>query len=221
MPASPQAADNAWVFLDLDGTLTDAAPGITRSIAHALDAMGRDIPDEATLRSFIGPALQEVFPSLGIDDVDRAVAHYRERYTTIGLFENAVYDGAPEMMATLKARGFRLALATAKPIAYAGRITAHFGLAEMMDAEFGSELDGIRTDKRDLLAHCLAKTGADPARSFMLGDRMHDARGARHNGLTALGALWGFGSRAELEEAGCAALAAAPAEIPAIVERLT
>lgn len=211
---------DAWVFLDLDGTLTDAAPGITRSIAHALTEMGRPVPDEATLRSFIGPALQEVFPSLGIDDVDGAVAAYRARYTTVGLFENAVYDGAPEMMAALKSMGYRLALATAKPIAYAGRITAHFGLAGMMDAEFGSELDGTRTDKRDLLAHCLAETGADPGRSFMLGDRMHDARGALHNGLTPLGALWGFGARRELEDAGCVALGARPADIPAIVERL-
>ena len=211
---------DAWIFLDLDGTLTDAAPGITRSIAHALTEMGVPSPGEQALRRFIGPALQEIFPELGVSDVDRAISLYRERYTTIGLFENAVYDGAPEMMAALKAGGFRLALATAKPIAYAGRITAHFGLAAMMDAEFGSELDGRRTDKRDLLAWCLAETGADADRSFMLGDRMHDARGALANGLTPLGALWGFGDRAELEAAGCAAIGRTPADIPAIVESL-
>ena len=147
-------------------------------------------------------------------------ALYRERYTTVGLYENAVYDGAPEMMRALSDMGYRLALATAKPIAYAAKITAHFGLAPLMRAEFGSELDGTRTDKRDLLRYCLAETGADPARSFMLGDRMHDARGALANGVTPLGALWGFGSREELEEIGCAAIGEAPSDIPALVEAL-
>lgn len=211
---------DAWIFLDLDGTLTDAAPGITRSIEHALTEMGLSSPGEATLRGYIGPALQEIFPELGVSDVDRAIALYRERYTDVGLYENSVYDRAPAMMEALRAMGFRLALATAKPIAYAAKITAHFGLAPMMDAEFGSELDGTRTDKRDLLRHCLARTGADPRRSFMLGDRMHDARGALANGLTPLGALWGFGTRDELEAAGCAAIGAAPADIPALVEDL-
>ncbi|MEM7522477.1 MAG: HAD hydrolase-like protein [Pseudomonadota bacterium] len=210
----------AYVFLDLDGTLTDAAPGITRSIAYALEGMGLPVPDETVLRSCIGPALQETFPALGASDVDRAMTLYRERYTTTGLYENAVYDGAPEMMAALKAQGFRLAMATAKPIAYAAKITAHFSLAEHMDAEFGSELDGVRTDKRDLLAYCLAKTGADPAQSFMLGDRMHDARGAIHNGITPLGALWGFGSRGELEDAGVSAIAATPGDVAELVEGL-
>ncbi|MEL7463356.1 MAG: HAD hydrolase-like protein [Pseudomonadota bacterium] len=212
--------NDPWVFLDLDGTLTDAAPGITRSIEYALTELGVPSPGEAALRGFIGPALQETFPALGVAEVDRAIALYRERYTDVGLYENAVYEGAPEMMAALRAMGFRLALATAKPIAYAAKITAHFGLTPMMDAEFGSELDGKRTDKRDLLAFCIGRTGADPRRSFMLGDRMHDARGALANGLTPLGALWGFGTREELEEAGCAAIGAAPADIPVLVEDL-
>lgn len=212
----------AWVFLDLDGTLTDAGPGITRSVAYALERMGLPVPDQAALNLLVGPPLQETFPTLGVaeSEVGRALALYRERYTDVGLFENRVYDGAPEMMTRLRSEGFRLAMATSKPIAYAARITAHFGLASLFDREFGSELDGTRTDKRDLIAHALAETGADPAQSFMLGDRMHDARGALHNGVTPLGALWGFGSREELEAAGCAAIGAAPPDIPELVESL-
>lgn len=209
-----------WVFLDLDGTLTDAAPGITRSIAHALTEMGLPVPDEAALRACIGPALQETFPQFGVEDVDRAIALYRERYTTVGLYENAVYEGVPDKMEALRAMGYRLALATAKPIAYARKITAHFGLAPLMAAEFGSELDGRRTDKRDLLAYALKETGADPARSFMLGDRMHDARGALANGIAPLGALWGFGSYDELTGAGCVAIGSTPGDIPHLVEDL-
>ncbi|MEO1614184.1 MAG: HAD hydrolase-like protein, partial [Pseudomonadota bacterium] len=142
---SPPAHNYDLIALDLDGTLTDAAPGITRSIHHALTEMSLPSPGEAALAAYIGPALQETFPLLGVEDVDRAIALYRERYTTVGLYENAVYDGAPEMMEALRGMGCRLALATAKPIDYAATITAHFGLAPLMEAEFGSELDGRRT----------------------------------------------------------------------------
>ena len=211
---------DAWVFLDLDGTMTDAGPGITKSIAYALEKMGMTPPPLEALEKFIGPALQDTFPQLGVDDVETALGFYRERYTDVGLFENSVYDGVHQMMDALVARGFRLAMATAKPLVYASRITAHYELAPRMERQFGSELGGWLTDKKDLLAHALKETGADPSVSFMLGDRRHDAIGARHNAIAPIGALWGFGSRAELEEAQCVAIGEAPADIPMIVERL-
>lgn len=211
---------NAWVFLDLDGTMTDAGPGITKSIAYALERMGETPPPLKDLEKFVGPALQETFPQLGVTDVDTALGFYRERYTDVGLFENSVYDGVYKMMDDLAALGFRLAMATAKPLVYASRITDHFDLAPRMEQQFGSELGGWLTNKKDLLEHALNETGADPAASFMLGDRSHDAIGAHHNGITPIGALWGFGSRNELNEARCAAICAAPADVPIIVENL-
>ncbi|MDG1211701.1 MAG: HAD hydrolase-like protein [Paracoccaceae bacterium] len=212
---------NAWVFLDLDGTMTDAGPGITKSIAYALEKMGKTPPTLKDLEKYVGPALQETFPQLGVDDVDAALGFYRERYTDVGLFENSLYDGVHQMMDDLRAQGFKLAMATAKPLVYARRITEHYDLAPRMEQQFGSELGGWLTNKKDLLEHALKETGADPAASFMLGDRSHDAIGARHNNITPLGALWGFGSRPELEQAQCAAIGDAPADIAGIVESLT
>ncbi|WP_340108380.1 HAD family hydrolase [Pikeienuella sp. HZG-20] len=211
---------SAYIFVDLDGTLTDSAPGITGAIAHALAALGVPRPPEAALRASIGPALLESFPRLGVPapEVARAEALYRAHYTGGAMFDARVYDGAPEMLAELRAMGYRLALATAKPLVHAVKITAHFELASHLDAEFGPELDGTRADKRDLLAHALAVTGADPAKSFMLGDRLHDARGALANGITPIGALWGFGGREELAAAGVDALAAAPDDVMRLVE---
>ncbi len=214
------AKPNAWVFLDLDGTMTDAGPGITKSIAYALEKMGVTPPPLKELERFVGPALQETFPQLGVTDIDIALGFYRERYTDVGLFENSVYDGVHEMMDNLIAQGFHLAMATAKPLTYARRITDHFDLSPRMARLFGSELGGWLTDKKDLLAHALYETGADPNASFMLGDRSHDAIGAHHNGITPIGALWGYGSRNELREARCAAICATPAGIPKIVEDL-
>lgn len=209
-----------WVFLDLDGTMTDAGPGITKSIAYALEKVGCTPPPLKDLEQFVGPALQETFPKLGVDDVDVALGFYRERYTDVGLLENSVYHGVHQMMDDLIGQGFKLAMATAKPLVYARRITDHYDLAPRMTMQFGSELGGWLTNKKDLLEHALKETGADPAASFMLGDRSHDAIGARHNGITPLGALWGFGSRPELVDERCAAIGEPPADIPAIVESL-
>jgi phosphoglycolate phosphatase len=200
------------IFLDLDGTLTESGIGITRSVAHALTELGRTVPDQETLNGMIGPSLWEGFATLGVPDaqLDEAVALYRARYTVTGLFENRVYDGVQEMLTRLGEA--TLCLATAKPIAYASKITAHFGIAPHLTHEFGSELDGTRTDKTDLIAYALTQTGADPARSVMVGDRRHDMIGALNNGVTPIGALWGYGSAIELRDAGCTRIAATPGE---------
>lgn len=207
------------VFLDLDGTLTDPKPGITRSIRHALTSMGFEAPPEDALTWCIGPPLIRSFETLlgEAADVDRglpqrALTIYRERFGTIGLFENRVYDGVPEMLERLRAAGCRLCLATSKPHVYASQITAHFGLDAWVERVFGAELDGTRDEKTPLLAHALAETGARPGQSVMLGDREHDVIGATANGLPCIGALWGFGGPEELRRAGAAQLAASPSE---------
>ncbi len=200
------------VFLDLDGTLTDPKPGITRSIRHALHSLGREAPDEDALTWCIGPPLHESFEKLLGDAAlaARALALYRERFSEIGLYENRIYDGVPEMLARLRNAGFRLCLATSKPHIFATRITAHFGLDKWLDRVFGSELDGTRADKTALLAHALAQTSAEPERAAMLGDREHDIIGARNNGVAGIGALWGYGTRGELQAAGAARIATNP-----------
>lgn len=209
------------IFLDLDGTLTDPKPGITRSIIHALENLGRPAPSEDALGWAIGPPLRESLASLvGEADADRALALYRERFAETGLFENRVYDGVPEMLEALRSAGWRLFLATSKPWIYAERIIDHFGLSPMLDGGFGSELDGTRADKSALLAHALAETGARARGSVMLGDRRHDVQGAAANGLPAIGALWGYGGRDELAKAGADCLAEGPSQVTGLADRL-
>ena len=200
------------VFLDLDGTLTDPKPGITRSIRHALHALGHAAPAEDALTWCIGPPLLQSFVGLLGDEATarRALALYRERFAKTGLYENRVYDGVPEMLTRLCDAGFGLNLATSKPHVYASRITAHFGLDHWLDGVFGSKLDGARADKTALLAHALEETGAAPGQAVMLGDREHDIIGARNNGMAGIGALWGYGTQAELQTAGADRLATSP-----------
>lgn len=207
------------VFLDLDGTLTDPKPGITRSIRYALSELGLDAPPEDDLTWCIGPPLLGSFESLTGDPAlaKRALALYRERFGETGLFENRVYDGVPDMLSRLRGAGCRLWLATSKPHVYATRITAHFGLDDWLDGQFGSELDGTRADKTPLLAHALAETGADPAHAVMLGDRKHDIIGSRANRIAPIAALWGYGGEAELTGAGATTLARDPSQAAGLI----
>lgn len=206
------------VFLDLDGTLTDNREGILRSIAHALQAIGREVPGEDALLPWIGPPLHRSFENHLGDAVlaAEALGHYRARYGDTGLYENRVYDGVPEMLVDLRSRGWTLALATSKPLVFAHPIVEHLGLAASLDAFYGSELDGTRAEKTELLAHARADLGGGPA--VMLGDRRFDMIGARQNGIAPLGALWGFGTAEELRDAGAAAIARQPRNVVGLIE---
>jgi phosphoglycolate phosphatase len=204
------------ILLDLDGTLTDPREGITRCIQYALARLDRPVPEQDALLGCIGPPLHESFVDLLDGDrvlADRAVALYRERFGEVGLFENALYPGILDALDTLAEQGRRLFVATSKPTVYARRIVAHFGLDRRLDDVFGSELDGRRTDKSELLAHVLESTGSAPRRTMMVGDRRHDVAGALANGLYPVGVLWGYGSRRELQGAGAADLLRSPGEL--------
>ena len=202
------------VFLDLDGTLTDSAPGIVASVIHALDSLGLETPAPDALGWVVGPALVDSFARLGAPDPQQALTLYRARYATIGLYENRVYDGIPAALETLASR-YQLCLATAKPQAYATRITAHFGLSGWLAHEFGPELDGTRNDKGELLAHALDSLGLDAGDCVMVGDRHHDIDAAARVGMASIGVGWGYGSDDELAHAG--ALCDSPATLAATV----
>jgi phosphoglycolate phosphatase len=205
------------LFFDLDGTLTDSRPGIMASMRHALNAIGRESPTDEALLRFIGPPTHESFRELlGTSDVElntRTIAIYRERYAKLGLFENSVYPGVSAGLGALRDAGFSLWVVTSKPEVFATQIIDHFELRPHFQRVYGSELSGVRSHKGELIAHVLASEGLAEAKPWMIGDRMHDIRGAKQNELRSAGVLWGYGSRAELSEAGADALFASMPEL--------
>jgi phosphoglycolate phosphatase len=210
------------IFFDLDGTLTDSKPGITRCIQHALGELGHAVPPPEELHWCIGPPLAASFARL-LDSSDpallaRALALYRERFGTVGLFENALYPAVPDTLAALCAAGYRQCVVTSKPHVYARRIVEHFGLFGAIDEVYGSELDGTRGDKGELIAHVLRERGLAPADAVMIGDREHDVLGAARCGVTVIGAAWGYGGVAELRRHRARLIAADMAELPGLVE---
>jgi phosphoglycolate phosphatase len=178
------------IFFDLDGTLTDPKPGITGSIQYALEKLGRPVPTQDELAWCIGPPLRASFAVLvGEELADQGVAFYRERFGDVGLFENSLYPDIKATLAALSPRA-RLFVATSKPHVFATRIVEHFGLSPYFEYVFGSELDGTRVHKGDLLAWALERAGTDPARAIMIGDRSHDIRGKTERHRRHRRALW-------------------------------
>jgi phosphoglycolate phosphatase len=202
-------------LFDLDGTLTDPKTGITRSVQYALDKLGQPVPDADALAWMIGPPLIASFTKLlgGPEDAPEALRLYRERFGVTGLFENEVYEGIPALLRDLRERGIRLFVATSKPHVYARRILDHFDLSQFFSEIYGSELDNRNADKRDLIRHILDQERFDPVQAVMIGDREHDAIGAKANGLASIGVTWGYGSRQELLDAGVACLVDAPQDL--------
>jgi phosphoglycolate phosphatase len=209
------------LLFDLDGTLTEPAAGITRSISHTLVSLGRTAPPAGELTRFIGPPIRQTFAALlGTDDpalVEQAVEIYRERFARVGMFENEVYAGVEGALAALRAEGFRLFVATSKARRFAVPILEHFRLARHFDSVHGARLDARLDDKADLVASLLRAEGLRAAESLMIGDREQDILAARRNGLRALGVTYGYGSRAELLAAGADRLCDSPAALPAAV----
>jgi phosphoglycolate phosphatase len=208
-------ASMVTIYFDLDGTLTNPKSGITRSIQYALERLGLAVPTEDELTWCIGPPLHASLQKLtgSAELADRALLLYRERFSDIGLFENEAYAGIIDTLATLAVSTPRMFVATSKPAIYATRIVDHFGLKPYFERVFGSELDGTRVDKRDLLRYALDEARVDPNSAIMIGDRSHDVVGARTNGMTAIGVLYGYGSEAELREAGAHHICAAHPEL--------
>lgn len=205
------------VYWDLDGTLTDPKKGITESIQFALRELGLPVPPADDLTWCIGPALLWSFERLGAPDPEAALAHYRAVYTTKGLYECTLYDGILEALGAIGA-DHPMHLATAKPHAYAKKITAHYGIAPHLTHEFGPELDGTRNDKGELLAHALGITGDDPAKSVMVGDRHYDMKAARDVGMKFIAVGWGYGADDDLSSAD--AHVKTPAELAGAVASL-
>ncbi len=209
------------VLFDLDGTLTDPAEGITNALMHAQRRLGMAVSPREALYVFIGPPLIEMFMSewgLTRAEADQALLYYREHFSVKGLFENVPYPGIGACLGSLKAAGLRLFVATSKPEPLSLRILEHFDLLPYFEAVAGSTMDEQRTKKGEVIAYALDTYHLDPSETLMVGDRKHDVLGAAENGLPCIGVLYGYGSRAELVEAGAAALAADLGELSALLK---
>ena len=194
-----------YILFDLDGTVTDPKVGITTCAQYALASVGIDEPDLDKLEPFIGPPLHESFMQFYGFDKDMAmklVEKYRERFNHIGIFENEIYPGIPKMLQTLKEKGCKISIASSKPTVLVERILVHFDIKQYFDSVVGSNLDGSRTKKEEVVEEALHQLACVKEETAMVGDRKFDIEGAKAFGLTSIGVSFGYAAENELEEAG-------------------
>lgn len=205
------------VLFDLDGTLTDSAEGIIRSVQHMQEKTGREVWEGEKLAFIVGPPLRDSFrEAFGMkteEEVDEAILAFRERYFSVGLFENKVYDGVKEMLEELKKMGKRLAVATSKHESTAVRILTHFGLADYFEVIGGDDPESKRDNKTKVVAYVLERMNAEKSDVAMVGDRKYDIEGAHALGVEAIGVLYGYGSREEFAACGADAVVETPAQL--------
>ncbi|MCB0996215.1 MAG: HAD hydrolase-like protein [Acidimicrobiales bacterium] len=211
-------AIHGTVLFDLDGTIVDNTPGIFHSLAVGFAAVGREAPED--LRPFVGPPLQEVFASVGLDEaqVAAAVAAFRAEYSAGAMLDFVVYDGVAEALRCLAAAGVVCAVATSKPEPFAEAILGRADLLDAFVAVVGATLDGTRRHKLDVVTETLRRTGVAAGPDVaMVGDRSHDLDAARTCGLSGYGVRWGFGTDDELVPFDPVALLDHPTELVAAV----
>lgn len=200
-----------YILFDLDGTLIEPKVGITKSVAYALNYFGIQVDDLDSLCKFIGPPLRDSFVKyygFSKEKAEEAVAKFREYFRPHGVFENDLYDGVPELLIALKEADKKVILATSKPQVFADMILKHYDIYKYFDVVVGSELDGSREKKGDVIAFALEQAGVtDKTMAIMVGDREHDVIGAKENGLDSIGVLYGHGTLNELQEHGANGIA--------------
>lgn len=195
-----------YIFLDLDGTVTDSAEGVINSVAYSLEKLGYPVENKSDLMKFIGPPLAESFKdfyNFDNETIELGIKYYREYYTDNGIFENRLYDGIKSLLKSLKANGKTVILATSKPEVYAKRILEHFNASQYFDLIVGSTLDSERNTKTDVLKYALQEIKIkDLSTAVMVGDRKHDIIGAHNVGLDCIAILYGYGNEEEFKEYG-------------------
>lgn len=205
------------LIFDLDGTLSDSAPGILAALRHAFAVNGVPPLDAVTEQALLGPPFYTSLPPLigGEDKLAAVIAAYRDHYQSGSMFDTTAYDGVADVLAAAGDAGRRLAIATSKPEHYAVPIVEHLGLARFFDTVAGDTLEGGRPTKADVVGEVLARLGADPADAVMIGDREHDVFGAREHGIPCVGAGWGYGLPGELQAAGADPICDRPRDLVA------
>ncbi|WP_455716729.1 HAD family hydrolase, partial [Anaerosporobacter sp.] len=195
-----------YILFDLDGTLTDPKEGITKSFQYALAHFGIEEPDLDKLEVVIGPPLIGSFMefyNFTKEDAIKATAKYRERFATLGMYENKIYDGIPSLLQKLSNEGKMLAIASSKPTVFVEKILEHFEIKEYFHHIIGSNLDGTRSDKAEVVDAAIAGFGeVNKEDIIMIGDRKYDVIGAHERGIEAIGVTYGYGGEEELVESG-------------------
>ena len=206
-----------YIFFDLDGVLTDSGEGIINSALYALEKYNIDVNEKSELKKFIGPPLQDSFSTdygFNEEELEGVIATFREYYSEKGIFENALFPNIEDVLKELKKKKKKLVVATSKPEVFAMKVLMHFNILKYFEYVSAATLDESKIKKELIIKEAISALGIkDLSKVVMIGDRKHDAIGASKNGIDCIGALWGYGSKEELQKAGATLFAEEPLKL--------
>ncbi|MBR3772693.1 MAG: HAD-IA family hydrolase [Clostridium sp.] len=210
-----------YILFDLDGTLTEPKIGITKSFQYALQSFGIHEDNLDHLDKVIGPPLKQSFMEyygLNEEQATQAIAKYRERFEVIGWKENALYEGIPELLASLK--GKKLAIASSKPTVFVEKICKYFGIREYFHFIAGSNLDGTHCEKIDIIRTVYEQLDiGEKSQMIMVGDRKFDVLGGHEFGIQVIGVNYGYAQENELQNAGADYIVETVAELQKLLNK--
>lgn len=206
-----------YIFFDLDGTLVDSSKGIKASFAHTFQSLGQEIPDESVIDSFIGPPLEVSFATVvKPEDVSSAIDYYRQYYKEEGIYGVELYKGIPELLESLKQAGYSLYITTSKNEPTALQMAENLQINDYFAGILGSLPHSYH--KADVIKRAIKESQADLSQVVIIGDTKFDMIGGKTVGIKTLGALWGFGKKADLIENGADFLARTPQEVFSLLQ---
>ncbi|MCK5044722.1 HAD hydrolase-like protein [Candidatus Parcubacteria bacterium] len=206
-----------YILFDLDGTLTDSKPGVTKSIQYSLSKFGIEVADLDELTKFIGPSFREslmVWYGFSEKDLKLAIKYYHEHFKEKGMFDNSPYSNIDKTLTALKEKGKKLAVATLKPTVFADQILDHFDLSHYFEHIIGSDLNGQFFGKKEIIGECIKRFNEPNKEKYiMVGDTKYDILGAKEAGISSVGVLYGYGLKEDLINAGADCLVSSHEDI--------
>jgi phosphoglycolate phosphatase len=195
------------IIFDLDGTLVDSLPDLTRAVNAAMADFGRPPVAREVVAPWIGRGsrvlLQQAFAHHAIDtapkdfDFEAAFARFMVHYGEHLTGESRLYDGVAEALAALRTRGIAMAVCTNKPERFVAPLLRALDVGGHFSALLGGDSLPQRKPDPAPLLHLARQLDASPGECLMVGDSRHDVEAARAAGMAVVGVRYGYGGAAD------------------------
>ena len=209
------------IIFDMDGTVLNTLDDLTASVNYVLAKFGMPQRKASEYRSFFGNgikyALQCAAPEGTSEElIDRMLPMFREHYNVHCLDRTRPYAGIPELMASLKEKGYKLAIVSNKIDSAVKELNERF-FSEYVAVAIGEKTGIQRKPAPDTVFAALRELGSIKKEAVYIGDSEVDYETAVNSGLPCISVLWGFRDREFMTSIGAGPFAEKPEDVLTIL----
>ncbi len=189
------------IIFDWDGTLMDSVGRIVSSMQQTARQLKLPVPTEQAVRDIIGislnPAIERLFGQLDIQQYGQFMDYYRQCYVVDDPTPSPLFHKAHDVLAELRQRGHRLAVATGKARHGLERVWEESQSRHYFDfSRCADEAESKPNPK--MLQDILDQAGVGVEQALMVGDSVHDMKMAENLGMARIGVSFGAHDRQRL-----------------------